>query len=381
MTFSTQNDWRKHKSLAFVDGNIMEFTGGRADVCSKAFAIDPNKKYTFSAEIRTKPGTVAGTCYIGNWSIAAGGKLLLPEHILAVAKSDSTLLEAAVAGGDLFVEESPMKVIVKTTKVEYLWNKRCGSLASIRCKGKELLTKPLQFNFFRAPIDNDSMRGDWYRAHLNDYTVKCYGVEVIKEEKDVCITVHQSFGWNMYQPFFYGTMVYKVSPDGALTIQCSMEATNKLTFLPRFGIRLFVPKEFDRVDYFGYGPTESYADKHQATYLGNFSAKIAELHEDYIKPQENSSHWACRHMELYSDELGVRFTAGTSFSFNASEYTQEELSAKRHNYELEKCKDNVVCIDYKMAGVGSNSCGPELDEQYRIELPKVEAQFKLTMIS
>ena len=107
VTFSTQNDWRKHKSLSFVDGNIMEFTGGRADVCSKAFAIDPNKKYTFSAEIRTKPGTVAGTCYIGNWSIAAGGKLLLPEHILAVAKSDSTLLEAAVAGSNKVVISKP----------------------------------------------------------------------------------------------------------------------------------------------------------------------------------------------------------------------------------------------------------------------------------
>ena len=115
ITFNTQNDWRKHKSLKFVDGNIMEFTGNRADICSKAFAIDPNKKYTFTAEIRTKPGTVAGTCYIGNWSIAAGGKLMLPDHILAVSKSDCQLLEAVAAGSDKVVISKP--ACIKNDKV------------------------------------------------------------------------------------------------------------------------------------------------------------------------------------------------------------------------------------------------------------------------
>ena len=77
--------------------------------------------------------------------------------------------------------------------------------------------------------------------------------------------------------------------------------------------------------------------------------------------------------------MQVRFEAGKEFSFNASEYTQEELSTKRHNYELAKCEDNVICIDYKMAGVGSNSCGPMLAEKYRIELPELDAEFKIIL--
>ncbi len=275
--------------------------------------------------------------------------------------------------------EEPLYIKVRTKDTQYLYSKRKGNFVSIIHKGKEILSKPMEFNFFRAPIDNDSMRGDWYRAHLHDYIVKVYDNEVNSVGNSVEIVSKQSFGWSMYQPFAYIDVVYTVSGKGELQITCCMNATNKLTFLPRFGIRMFVPKSFDRVDYFGYGPWESYVDKHQASYLGNFSACISDMHEDYIKPQENSSHYGCKHMTLKGDGVEVRFEAGEEFSFNASEYTQEELSEKKHNYELVKCEDNVICVDYKMAGVGSNSCGPILAKKYRLELPRLEAEFKISI--
>ena len=258
--------------------------------------------------------------------------------------------------------------------ITYRFNKRIAAFDSIVCDGKELLDRPVMFNFFRAPVDNDTMRWDWYRAHLNDYKVKAYGTKVGVTEESVVITLRQSFGWSMYQPFCYMDVSYRIA-GGRLTINCELEATNKLTFLPRFGIRLFVPKRFESVEYFGYGPYESYIDKHQASYMGNFQAKIAELHEDYIMPQENSSHYNCKCMSFTDGAVTVTFRAQEGFSFNASEYTQEELAAKRHNFELERCESNVICVDYKMAGVGSNACGPALAEKYRLELPKLSAKF------
>lgn len=258
--------------------------------------------------------------------------------------------------------------------ITYRFNKRIAAFDSIVCDGKELLDRPMMFNFFRAPVDNDTMRWDWYRAHLNDYKVKAYGTKVEVTEERVVITLRQSFGWSMYQPFCYMDVSYRIA-GGRLTINCGLEATNKLTFLPRFGIRLFVPKRFESVEYFGYGPYESYIDKHQASYMGNFRAKIAELHEDYIMPQENSSHYNCKRMSFTDGVITVAFRAQEGFSFNASEYTQEELAAKRHNFELERCESNVICVDYKMAGVGSNACGPALAEKYRLELPKLSAKF------
>lgn len=291
-------------------------------------------------------------------------------------QSENTLCESEAR---VACTEDELTVKIATGKAEYVFSKRSMSFVSIKYAGEEILSKPMQYNFFRAPIDNDSMRGDWYRAHLHDYIVKGYGTEVKATEDSVCITVKQSFGWSMYQPFAYMDAVYLIDRNGELTIKCNLKATNKLTFLPRFGIRLFVPKKFDRVDYFGYGPYESYVDKHQASYIGNFSSLISDMHEDYVRPQENSSHYGCKYMTLRSDAVKVQFDAGEDFSFNASEYTQEELSSKRHNYELEKCEDNVICVDYKMAGVGSNSCGPMLAEKYRIELPELSAEFKVIM--
>lgn len=282
--------------------------------------------------------------------------------------------------GSVGLEDFPLYAVVKADGISFRFDKRRSEFDSISVRGKEILDRPLRFNFFRAPVDNDVMKGDWYRAHLHDYTVKNYGVRAETTERGAELSLRQSFGWSIFQPFAYMDTVYTVSPDGSLTIRCKAEFSNKVTFLPRFGIRLFLPKRFDRVEYFGFGPFESYADKRQAGYMGNFSERIRNMHEDYVRPQENSSHWGCRHMTVTDGETGIRFTAPEPFSFNASEYTQEELSAKRHNYELEKCGSSVICVDAGMAGVGSNACGPALAERYRLPLPVISAEFTIEFL-
>ncbi len=284
--------------------------------------------------------------------------------------------EEAVCG-NIECTEKPLSVEIRANDTEYIFNRRTASFDSIKHCGTEILDKPIQFNFFRAPTDNDVMKHDWYRAHLNDYIVKVYSTEVHACENSVEIKVKQSFGWSIHQPFACADVVYTIDGGGELIVKCEVEMSEKIDILPRFGLRLFVPKTFDTVNYFGYGPYESYIDKHQASYVGNFTSPISAMHEDYTRPQENSSHFGCTHMTVTDGNVKVRFEAGKSFSFNASEYTQEELAEKRHCFELEKCESNVICVDYKMAGVGSNSCGPALAEKYRIELPMLTAEFRI----
>ncbi|MGN0622339.1 MAG: glycoside hydrolase family 2 TIM barrel-domain containing protein [Oscillospiraceae bacterium] len=269
------------------------------------------------------------------------------------------------------VSENPAEIKITAGKTIFRFNKLIGYFDSVLSDGTELLDAPIKFNFFRAPTDNDTMKGDWYRAHLHDYDTKIYSIKTDMQGNAVRITVRQSFGWNMYQPFAAAEAVYTIDGNGALNIRCQADTSNKVTFLPRFGIRLFMPKEFDRVSYFGFGPYESYSDKHQASYIGKFDCDIADMYEDYIRPQENSSHFGCKYMTVYSPDRSVTFTSSADFSFNASEYTQEELSEKRHNYELVKCGSNVICADAMMAGVGSASCGPALNEKHRLPLPKI----------
>ncbi|MBQ5334227.1 MAG: glycoside hydrolase family 2 [Oscillospiraceae bacterium] len=288
----------------------------------------------------------------------------------------------AYCGGnaDISLEDTLFFVNITAGNVSFRFNKRLSEFDSIKCGGREILDRPMEFNFFRAPVDNDVMKGDWYRAHLNDFSVKNYGVAAALTSDGAEISLRQSFGWSIHQPFAYMDVKYIISENG-LDIQCRAEFSNKVTFLPRFGIRLFMPKAFDRVEYFGYGPYESYIDKHQASYMGNFSAKICDMHEDYIRPQENGSHFGCRHMTVSDGNVNVRFTSAEAFSFSSSEYTQDELAAKRHNFELNKCESNVICVDSKMAGVGSNACGPSLAEKYRLPLPDISAQFHIKIFN
>lgn len=277
------------------------------------------------------------------------------------------------------VTESPTEIKITAGKNVCRFNKLIGYFDSVLSDGTELLDAPIKFNFFRAPTDNDTMKGDWYRAHLHDYDTKIYSIKTGMEGNAAKITVEQSFGWNMYQPFAKAETVYTIDGNGAMNIKCEAETSDKVTFLPRFGIRLFMPKAFDRVKYFGYGPYESYADKHHSSYMGYFDSAIADMHEDYIRPQENSSHFGCKYMTVYSPDRSVTFTSSADFSFNASEYTEEELAEKRHNYELVKCGSNVICADAMMAGVGSASCGPALNEKYKLPLPKISLDITMTV--
>ena len=101
-----------------------------------------------------------------------------------------------------------------------------------------------------------------------------------------------------------------------------------------------------------------------------------------------TSHYGCRYVRVKGKKCDLVCT-GTNpqtqnqkyISFNASQYTQEELWSKRHNYELEKSPYTVLCLDYQMAGVGSNSCGPALYQKYRIQLPCVTGQLNICFIT
>ncbi len=296
-------------------------------------------------------------------------QLLICENHAAESASD----------GDVSFVESPFEFTVTAGESVIRFNRRKGVISSVARNGKELLAKPIEWNFFRAPIDNDVMKGDWYRAHLNDYDTKVYKTSAEKLEDNVVIRISHSFGWNIYQPFCVAQTEITISADGNIRIKTDGTTSNKVTFLPRFGLRLFLGSSFDTARYYGYGPTESYIDKHHACYLGDFTAKIADMHEDYIRPQENSSHYGCRFAVVSDGSDTLRITAPEPFSFNASEYTQEELAAKRHNYELEKSGFSVVCIDSGMAGVGSNACGPALADKYRIRLPEIHLDFTLSL--
>ncbi len=101
--------------------------------------------------------------------------------------------------------------------------------------------------------------------------------------------------------------------------------------------------------------------------MDRFTDNVSNMFENYIRPQENSSHYNSEYCALMSDDTKLLFTSERSFSFSVSEYTREELENKTHNIMLEKSGYTVLHIDYGMTGLGTGSCGPFTFEQYRFK--------------
>ncbi len=280
------------------------------------------------------------------------------------------------------IRETPLTFEISAGDVCIVFDRRQAALTSLSKSGRNILEKPVSFNFFRAPTDNDVMKGEWYQLYMNDWRPKVYGSSVSEEEGCTVIRCRFSCGRSIFRPFASVEAEYRIDGSGKLTVSAAFEAdSEKVSLLPRFGLRLFLPAEFDTLSYFGCGPGESYCDKHQASYMGTFAARVSELYEPYLRPQENSSHFGTKELTLSDGSIALHITSSTGFSFNAGEYTQEELAGKRHRFELEKSGYTVLCADYAMAGVGSASCGPQLAEKYRIPLSGFKGSLSFELLS
>ena len=138
-----------------------------------------------------------------------------------------------------------------------------------------------------------------------------------------------------------------------------------------------MPEDAENVRYFGYGPMEAYEDKRLAAKIDLYKTTATENFENYVRPQENSAHYGCRFADIsciYGQ--GLYFSADT-FSLSVSHYTPEQLTRTAHSYELTPNRDTTVIIDYRNAGVGSNSCGPELLPEYRISEREINFKFNI----
>ncbi len=268
-------------------------------------------------------------------------------------------------GGEAPVlDETETDYIIRSERILYRFGKKKAGFTAMEKDGKALLEAPMAWSVFRAPADNDrGMMTEWSLAGYDRPWTKVYSCTAQRESSWVRIICRFSLAGVYREPFLRISAVWEIAADG--TVKLTAEAARDMQFpwLPRFGIVLTLPEEHSDVVYTGYGPWESYQDKHRASRMDRFVTTVGELHEDYVKPQENGSHYHC-----YEVRVGRLKAEGSApFSFNASYYTAEELASKAHNYELERSGHVILHLDYAMSGVGSNSCGPELMEKYRLD--------------
>lgn len=276
------------------------------------------------------------------------------------------------------VEETDCRIIIKGADFIYTYDKRRAMFEQLDFAGRKYLDCPMEINIWRAPTDNDMfIKSEWYRAHYNNAYIRAYDTVLSKINGGVQIKSTASVSAAAVQKILSLEITWSIDAAGSITSDMKIEKNTEFPVLPRFGVRLFLDRRLENVHYYGMGPQESYCDKHRASSHGLYHAGVEELHEDYIRPQENGSHYDCDYVTLSDGTFGLAAVSETPFSFQASRYTQEELERAAHNYELKKSDSIVLCIDYAQNGIGSNSCGPEVMDIYKFDDESFGFRFRL----
>ncbi len=269
----------------------------------------------------------------------------------------------------LEVADNADRVVIKGDDIKVVIGKEIGALESLVYKDRELIAGPLLPNFWRAPTDNDRgnfmpLRQGVWRDAGKDRNVT--GVKVKHADPaQVTVTIDSvlSAGTSAYRT------VYTVTGDGRTKVENEFRPSAGLPNLPRVGMQMQVPAEFNTMYWFGRGPHESYSDRKEGAIVGRYTGKVEELVHDYSYPQENGNRTDVRWVK-FTDENGAGLLAIGMPLLNVSAwpYTQENLEEAVHTYELEYTGDITVNLDYKQMGVGGdNSWGALPHSQFRLQ--------------
>ena len=276
--------------------------------------------------------------------------------------SDGQMTAVSAVGAE--ITEAGEYAIIKGEGFCYKFNLHYGYLEEM----DDYLKTPMQLTIWKAPTDNErKVRIKWSEDKYDRVHGKVYGYHIDGDS----IRVHASLAPVSRCPFFRYVAEYSFYADGRVDITLDGDFDQTRCFLPRLGFEFKVDeKEFT---YFGYGPSESYIDMHHGSWMGLFESSAEKEYVPYIKPQEHGSHFNTKYLNLGK----FKFVSEEGFSCNVSEYTSEELTAKKHGFELEKDRYTNVRIDYKVSGIGSASCGPEILDQYQMMDQKVHFAFSI----
>ena len=310
-----------------------------------------------------------------------GGDFKEPEHdgnfcadglLTPDRKIKSNALEMmAVYGGKTTSEVCPVDIPASTYKfssgIAIEVNEHTGEITSIKADGKEVLRTPIHFNVTRYTDNDRDLVPHWIgRCHLD--ACKPHIFECKKTDNGYkfkgCLAA------NCLMPAAEFELCYEVNGN-VLIATIAYKLADYIERFPRFGVEFGVDKAYGNFSYVGFGPTESYVDKHIASEYGYYVSSAEENYDyKYIRPQESGSHYACKYLAVKNL---FKVTAEQPFSCSVNPFTTEQLRETLHSFELEENDFVNVCIDLAMRGVGSHSCGPDLPEEY--EIPK---EFKNT---
>lgn len=282
------------------------------------------------------------------------------------------------------IEKNNRQLVLKKGITELQFDLVKGSLISVLQNGQALVSQGPVMTLWRAPIDNDMYQlKEWTEKYfLHQTSETLYSWEMEEEEGKVTVSIHKYLSCTNQGWGFDLLYRYTLDSQGGFSVEVEgdpvIRGTEIPKLLPRIGLELAIPKAYDTVGWFGNGPHESYPDSKASVRKGIFEKKIDDMHTEYIYPQENGAR-------TETEWLSFRGTGASPFEMALQEpytvtvhdYTKEQLERAKHTDELERAEYNIVTIDYKQTGLGSNSCGQDQLQPYRTVLEPFRIAFSI----
>ena len=284
------------------------------------------------------------------------------------------------------VIRSTHNIGVRGAHFEVLFSVLNGGLASYKYAGKEMIEAIPKPNFWRAPTDNDcgnlmGMRyGQWkiasmYLSH-KDFRKGPYGPgnvpEVEVNEKTVKVT------YTYLMPTTSTSecrLSYEVFGDGRVKTTLTYDPVKELGDMPEFGVIFKFNADYDRVEWYGLGETETYSDRKKGAKLGIYANKVADNMARYMVPQECGAKEEVRWAKVTDRKgRGMLFEMDENngpMMFSALPYTPHEMENAMHPYELPEVHYTVVRVAKNQMGVGGDdSWGARTHEEYLLKTDK-----------
>ncbi len=275
----------------------------------------------------------------------------------------------------LAIEKTQGAMILRGQDFSLTFDDATGRIAAWAHQGRAVVRRGPQLNLWRAPTDNDAktMAVRWQAAGLDRLQEELQGLSVERVTPQV-VRVHVK----MADPQVGVTCryTYTVFGSGDVALEQTVQLAQGLPPLPRVGVKLIVPGGYERFTWYGRGPHETYADRKLGASVGVYRGTVDGQYVPYVMPQEHGNKTDVRWAAL-TDERGAgllvvgmfpRQAPGRRlFEVSAHHFTARDLADAKHTHELERRDDVTLNLDLAQSGLGSESCGPGVLPQYRLE--------------
>ncbi len=310
------------------------------------------------------------------------------QHQFALPFYQEMPLLPPVSGETLAIIQSPGEIQVKNSQVNLVWSGVTGRITTYQVAGETVMTQGPRLTICRATIDNDMYKiGDWsgkYFLHKEQEQLESISATPTQTGVDVVVETHFSplsmaFG-------FKGIYRYTLTPDGALVLDMEMKGFRYSDFhpefVPRIGIHYQVPAQWDQATWQGLGFVENYSDMNSASFQGLYTSPVADLHVDYVFPQENGHREGVSWFGLGENqgEKALLCASRHPVGINLHHYTVQALDKAKHQNEIQPGDSIQVHIDAKHSGLGTNACGEEQIHRNKVKLNdySLSLRFSLT---